>query len=45
MGQYLREYDRRYNVRALPDIQRVVVALKLTSGKRMTLKSPSKKGE
>jgi hypothetical protein len=42
-GQYLREYDWRYNVRSLPDIERVVVALKLTSGKRMMLKAPEGK--
>jgi transposase-like protein len=40
MGQYLREFDWRYNVRNLADIERVVIALKLTAGKRLMLKSP-----
>jgi transposase-like protein len=39
MGQYLREYDWRYNVRGLPDVERVVIALKLTAGKRLVLKA------
>jgi transposase-like protein len=40
MGQYLREYDWRYNVRGFPDIERTVIALKMTVGKRMRLKPP-----
>ncbi len=39
MGQYLREYDWRYNVRAVPDAERVVIALKTCSGRRLKLKS------
>ena len=38
MGQYLREFDWRYNVRRLPDMKRVVEALKMTGGKRLMLK-------
>src|SRR5437899_237754 len=38
LGQYLREFDWRYNVRRLPDIERTVVALKMTGGKRLMLK-------
>ena len=40
LSQYLREFDWRYNVRKLPDMERAVVALKLTSGKRLMLKAP-----
>jgi len=39
-GQYLREFDWRYNARRLPDMGRTVVALKMTGGKRLMLKSP-----
>ena len=38
MGQYLREFDWRYNVLRLPDMKRVVAALKMTGGKRLMLK-------
>ncbi len=38
MGQYLREFDWRYNVRKLDDRERAIIALKMTSGKRMMLK-------
>ena len=38
MGQYLREFDWRFNVRRLPDMTRVGVALKMTGGKRLMLK-------
>jgi transposase-like protein len=38
LGQYLREFDWRYNVRGLPDVERAVVALKMTGGKRLILK-------
>ncbi|OFW28782.1 MAG: hypothetical protein A3J28_06170 [Acidobacteria bacterium RIFCSPLOWO2_12_FULL_60_22] len=41
LGQYLREFDWRYNVRKLPDMERAVVALKLTGGKRLLLKPPA----
>jgi len=41
LGQYLREFDWRYNVRGLPDAERAVVALKMTDGKRLVLKPPS----
>ena len=40
LGQYLREFDWRYNVRRLPDMERAVVALKMTSGKRLMLNPP-----
>ena len=40
LGQYLREFDWRYNVRRLPDMERTIIALKMTSGKRLMLKSP-----
>ena len=40
LGQYLREFDWRYNVRKLPDMERAVIALKMTSGKRLMLKNP-----
>jgi transposase-like protein len=41
LGQYLREFDWRYNVRALPDLERTLVALKMTDGKRLMLKPPT----
>ena len=37
LGQYLREFDWHYNVRKLPDMERAVIALKLTGGKRLML--------
>lgn len=40
LDQYLREFDFRYNVRKLNDQDRNVLALKKTSGKRLTLKQP-----
>ena len=40
MGQYLREFDWRYNARRLPDMERTVVALRMTGGKRLMLKTP-----
>ncbi len=40
MEQYLREFDFRYNVRKMNDQDRSVVAIKKTSGKRLTLKEP-----
>ena len=43
LGQYLREFDWRYNVRGLPDMERTVVALKMTGGKRLILKPPTAK--
>jgi len=39
MRQYLREFDWRYNVRQIPDAERSVIALRMTTGKRLTLKS------
>ena len=39
-GQYLREFDFRYNARKLPDMERTVVALKMVGGKRLMLKMP-----
>ncbi|MBI2815407.1 MAG: IS1595 family transposase [Acidobacteria bacterium] len=41
LGQYLREFDWRYNVRRLPDMERAVIALKMTGGKRLMLRSPA----
>ncbi|HUY13266.1 MAG TPA: IS1595 family transposase, partial [Terriglobia bacterium] len=40
LGQYLREFDWRYNVRGLPDMERTIIALKMVGGKRLLLKSP-----
>ncbi len=40
LGQYLKEFDWRYNVRGLPDMERTVIALKMTGGKRLMLKPP-----
>lgn len=42
LGQYLREFDWRYNVRGLPDMERTAIALKMTSGKRLILRPPHK---
>ena len=39
MGQYLREFDWRYNARKLSDVERTVIALQMTGGKRLLLKS------
>ncbi|MBI1955039.1 MAG: transposase [Acidobacteria bacterium] len=39
LGQYLREFDWRYNVRKLPDMERAVIALKMTSVKRLMLRA------
>jgi hypothetical protein len=40
LDQYLREFDFRYNVRKLNDQDRSVLAVKKTSGKRLTLREP-----
>lgn len=40
IDQYLREFDFRYNVRRLNDQDRSVLAIKKTSGKRLTLREP-----
>jgi transposase-like protein len=40
LTQYLREFDWRYNVRKLPDMERAAIALKMTGGKRLMLKKP-----
>ena len=40
LSQYLREFDWGYNVRKLDDMEGAVVTLKMTSGKRLMLKSP-----
>ncbi len=40
LGQYLREFEWRWNVRLLPDVGRTVVGLRMTGGKRLMLKSP-----
>jgi transposase-like protein len=39
MGLYLREFDWRYNVRKLPDMERTLIALRMTGGKRLLLKA------
>ena len=41
LGQYLREFDWRYNVRGKPDVERVIIALKMVGGKRLMLRPPS----
>ncbi len=41
LHQYLREFDWRYNVRGLPDMERAVAAIKMTDGKRLMLKPPT----
>lgn len=38
LPNYLREFDWRFNVRKLDDRERAVIALKMTSGKRLMLK-------
>ncbi len=38
LGQYLREFDWRYNVRKLPDMERALIVLKMVGGKRLLLK-------
>jgi transposase-like protein len=40
LDQYLREFDFRYSVRKMNDQDRSVVAIKKTSGKRLTLREP-----
>jgi hypothetical protein len=40
IDQYLREFDFRYNVRRMNDQDRSVLAIKKTSGKRLTLREP-----
>jgi len=40
LTQYLREFDWRYNVRKLPDLERAAIAIKMTSGKRLMLNAP-----
>jgi ISXO2-like transposase domain len=40
LDQYLREFDFRYNVRKINDQDRSVLAVKKTSGKRLTLREP-----
>ncbi len=40
LDQYLREFDFRYNVRKLNDRDRNILAVKKTSGKRLTLREP-----
>jgi transposase-like protein len=41
LGQYLREFDWRYNVRTIPDIERTVLLMKSVGGKRLYLKPPN----
>lgn len=38
LPQYLREFDWRFNVRGLPDMERTLIALRMTGGKRLVLK-------
>jgi hypothetical protein len=42
LGQYLREFDYRYNVRRTNDDERFTLAVTKTSGKRLTLREPKK---
>ena len=39
MGHYLREFDWRYKVRKLGDMERTLIALKMMIGKRLLLKN------
>jgi hypothetical protein len=39
MAQYLREFDWRYNARKLSDMERTIIALRMTEGKRLLLKA------
>ena len=39
MAQYLREFDWRYNARKLSDVERTIIALRMTEGKRLLLKA------
>jgi len=39
LSQYLREFDWRYNVRKLPDMERALIVLKMAGGKRLMLKA------
>lgn len=43
MDQYLREFDFRYNARKVNDSDRVTMAVKKTSGKRLMLREPKGK--
>ena len=40
LGQYLREFDFRYNVRKMNDRDRSMLAVQKTGGKRLMLKQP-----
>lgn len=40
LDQYLREFDFRYNMRKVADADRVTMAVKKTSGKRLMLRGP-----
>lgn len=41
LHRYLSEFDFRYNSRKMKDCERTMLAIKLASGKRLTLKQPS----
>jgi hypothetical protein len=41
LGQYLREFDWRYNVRKLDGAERAIAALRMTDGKRLVLRAPA----
>ncbi len=43
LDQYLREFDYRYNVRDMNDVDRFKLAVKKTGGKRLTLRNPKGK--
>jgi len=43
LDQYLREFDFRYNVRKLNDHERSLLAIRKTSGKRLTMREPKGK--
>lgn len=40
LDQYLREFDYRFNVRKLDDLDRSIKAIRATRGKRLTLNAP-----
>ena len=45
LDQYLREFDYRHNIRKLNDDERFDVAVRKTSGKRLTLRQPKARAE
>jgi len=39
IAQYLREFDWRYNARKISDVERTIIALKMTVRKRLLLRA------